>query len=123
MADIHVLSGNGIDKWTLIFHFAVPNVNNAVSVNYRTALVNSGLGGTTSMASGAGPGQMSGAELILIEAGELFEHSVSFPIESGSTDNAEMLAVSRQIYARDETRMIERLQRKLKYFGFSGSKE
>lgn len=122
MADIHVLGGDGVDRWTLVFHFAVPDANNVVLVNYRTALVNSGLGGTTSMMEGTGPGQITTAELAQIVAGELFEHSISPPLESGATDNTEMLAAARAMYARDETQELAKLQRRLKYFGYTGSK-
>lgn len=122
MADIHVLLGDGIDKWTLVFHFAIASANNAVSINYRTALVNSGLGGTSSMVEGSGAGEITTAELAQVAAGELFEHRLSLPLESGATDNAEMLASARAMYARDETRIVAELQRRLKYYGFTGSK-
>ncbi len=122
MADIHVQSGDGVSKWTLVFHFAVPDVDNNVGINYRTVLVNSDLGGSTSMTEGAGAGEIATAEKAQIEAGELYEHTLSVPIESGATDNAEMLALARELYARDEARIISVLQRKLKYYGYVGSK-
>ena len=49
MSDIHILAGNTSGEWQAVFHVAVPDANNAVSVNYRTALVNSGLGGSSTM--------------------------------------------------------------------------
>lgn len=122
MADIHVLEGDGIATWKLIFHFAVPNVNNIVGFNYRTVLVNSGLGGTSSMPEGSGAGEITAAELAQVVAGELFEHSLSPPLESGATDNAEMLVAAQAMYARDEARVIADLQKRLKYYGFTGSK-
>ena len=61
MSDMHVLEGDGT-KWRIVMHFAVPNANNLVNVNYRTALVNSGLGGTTVLAD-APSGEVFGASI------------------------------------------------------------
>ena len=120
--DIHVLTGDGLGVWTLAFHFAVADADNEVGVNYRTALINSGLGGTSAMAEGTGAGQITTAELAQVAAGELYEYSISVPLESGATNNAEMLATARAMYARDETRVLAALQKRLRYYGYTGSK-
>lgn len=123
MADIHVLAGNGLRHWTLAFHFAVPDQTNSVNVNYRTALINSGIGGTSAMTEGTGPGQITTAELALIEAGELCEFILSFLAESGATNNAELLAAIRAEYAKYEAPVLNHLKKKLRYYGYEATKE
>ncbi|KKL47843.1 hypothetical protein LCGC14_2331490 [marine sediment metagenome] len=120
MSDIHVITGNGLDNWTLLFHYAVPDINNEVSVNYRTALINGGLGGTSTMAEGVGAGEISTAELALIATGALYEHSISFLAESGATNNAEIIAEVQALYTASEAQVIDRLKRQLKYYGYTG---
>lgn len=122
MADMHVLTGNGLHRWTLIMHFPVPDQNNDVAVNYRTALINSGLN-TTSMTEGTGPGQITSAENAQIITGEIYEHSIQFLAESGASTLAELLAAAREAYARERTRVTARLQKMLRYYGFEGSAE
>lgn len=122
MADMHVLAGDGLGRWVLVMHFSVPNIDNEVSVNYRTALVNSALGGT-SMTEGTGPGQISAAEKAQIDAGEIYEHSIRFLAESGANTLPELLAAAREAYAREETRVTAQFQKRLRYYGFEGSAE
>jgi hypothetical protein len=121
MADIHVLAGDGLGLWTIVLHFAVPNQDNNVSVNYRTALINSGLGGTSSMVEGDGPDEITTAELAAVTAGELFEYIEAFLAESGATNNAEMLAAAQAMYAARETPVLNKLKRMLRYYGYTGS--
>lgn len=123
MADIHVLAGNGLGYWALALHFAVPDQDNNVSVSYRTALVNSGIGGVSQMTVGVGAGQITTAELASIQAGELYEFSLQFPAESGATNNAELLTAIRAQYARHEAPVLNRLQKRLRYYGFTAAKE
>jgi len=120
MSDIHILTGNG-QKWTIVFHFAVPDQNNNIGVNYRTALVNSRLGGTSMMAEGTEAGQIATAELALIAADEIYEHSEQFLAESGATNNTEMLAAAQALYVSRETTVLTALQKRLRYFGYAGS--
>ena len=122
MSDIHVLTGDG-ETWSVVVHIAVPDADNSVGVNYRTALVNSGLGGTTSLTedAGPGPGQISPAEKAQVEAGEVHEHRVGFLLESGGTSEAEQRAALRALYTREKAAEIARLQRELRYFGHTES--
>lgn len=122
MADMHVLAGNGLYIWTLIMHFPVPNADNEIGVNYRTALINSGLGGTA-MTEGAGPGQISTAEKAQIDAGEIYEHSIQFLAESGADTLPELLAAAREAYAREKSRVTARFAKQLRYYGLEGSAE
>ena len=121
--DIHVLAGDGQQHWTLVFHFPVPDQDNSVGENFRTVLVNSGMGGVSQMSEGTDPGQITPAELTLIQRGELYEHSVNFPAESGATNNVELLVAVRAMYASCEEAVLARLQCCLRYYGFTATKE
>ena len=123
MADIHVLAGDGLHRWTLALHFAVPDENNNVNVSYRTALVNSGIGSISQMAEGTDPGQITTAELTLLQAGELYEFNFPFLAESGATNNVELLAAIRAEYAKYEAVVLSRLRRRLRYYGYTAAKE
>lgn len=117
MADMHVLVG-GDGEWAIVMHFDVASSDNAVGVNYRTALVASGLGGATSLSDGDGTGgTISGAEKTQIETGQVVEYRVSFPVESGGSSAAELRASLRELYANENTAAIARLQSALRYFG------
>ena len=121
MAAIHALAG-GVDgkSWRVAMHFAVPDAANAVSVNYRTALVNSGLGGTTILPDGDGTaGTISAAEKAQIAAGEVCEHVATVKkLESGGTTPAELQATIRHFYQQLKADILGRLQVQLRYFGY-----
>lgn len=119
MSDIHVLSGvkNG---YRLVFHFPVRNVNNSVGVNFRTALLNSGIlpvddaGLVVSvMAEGTEDGQISTAELGLLRSGEVLEVSVTIRAGDTAPSNTELDA----FYNEELTKQRQRIERKLRYFG------
>lgn len=117
MADIHLLTG-GAGEWSVVLHFDIPNTSNAVGINYRDALVTSGLGGTTSLVDGDGDGgTISAAEKTQIEAGQIYEHRVSFPVESGGSTAAELRASLLELYEKENTAEIDRLKTALRYFG------
>ena len=118
MADIHVLTGDQNRSWSVVMHFNVPDATNEVGVNYRTALVTSGLGGSTALPDGDGTGgTISAAEKAEIEAGIKAEYSASVLVESGGTSPAEMRAMLRGEYARQNATAIANLQSRLRYFG------
>lgn len=123
MADIHILAGDGLHHWTLAFHFVVPDQNNDVGISYRTALINSGIGGVSQMVEGTGSGQITTAELASLQAGELYEFTLSFLAESGATNNAELLAAIRTEYAKHETPVLNHLKKRLCYYGYTAAKE
>ena len=50
----YLLGDSGGNKWSVVMHFPVTNADNDIGVNYRTALINSGLGGTTRLKDGNG---------------------------------------------------------------------
>lgn len=117
MSDIHILEGVG-NKWRVVMHFAIPNVNNAVGVNYRTALVNSGLGGTTILPEGTGAGDISTGELAQVTAGEVYEYTAHLLIETGGS-GASQVAMLTTEYNRLSSAVIATLQNKLKYYGYT----
>ena len=116
MADIHVLAGDGT-TWQIAMHLPVPNVNNAVGVNYRSALVNSGLGGSSRMTEGDGAGQITATEVGLLASGELYEHLFRFRVEGNGADPAVIRDALRAAYTRELGLVIAVLQERLRYYG------
>ena len=125
MSDIHVLlAAETGDSIQVVFHFPVPDANNSVGVNYRTALVASGKGGTTTMTEGTGPGQIVSAEKTAIEAGEVYEHIRSISraeIISGGTSPAQLLSTVRHFYAQDKIGYTDRLAQAPRYYGYTAN--
>lgn len=120
MSDIHVLSGaEAGGSIQVVFHFPVPDTNNSVGVNYRTALVASGKGGTTAMTEGTDPGEISTAEKALIESGAVYEHSRTIIFSGGPLSGAQLVAQVRSFYTRDKADLTARIATALKYFGFT----
>ena len=123
MADMYVLTGNNANEWTIVMHFAVPNVNNAVGINFRTALVNSGIGQgengrRTVLPTGDDTGgTISAAEEALLDSGERFEHVTSFRLESGGTSNALIRSALRDFYAAKNIHIQQDVGSRLRYFG------
>lgn len=81
MSRLHILAGG-----QCVLHEPVPAGSNAVGVPWKTALVNSGLGGKTILPSGTGPGQIDPAESAQIASGDLYE--VSFTVDMKTAMNA-----------------------------------
>lgn len=129
MSDIHVLTSDGHGRVTVVMHFAVTNTNNSVpgGVNWRDALIGSGIGGTTQLADAADDGNPKGweitaAEKALIAAGSVYEHRANFPLESAGTQPAQHQVALRSLYARRKPEVIATLQRQLKYTGHTESR-
>ena len=127
MADMYVLTGNNANEWTIVMHFTVPDVNNAVGINFRTALVNSGIGlgedgRRTVLPTGDDTGgTISTTEEALLESGERFEHSTSLRLESGGTTAAEQVAILRDFYASTNVAVQASVGSRLRYFGHTES--
>lgn len=120
--DIHVLTGHPKrGECEIIFHFPVPDTNNSVGTNHRTALVNSGLGGSTQMTEGSGPGQIATAEKTQIEAGEVFEQRITFSAEGDGKTLEDVNRMLQRKYTREKTLKLAELQARLKYFGHTES--
>lgn len=126
MADINIMTGNNAGEWTIVMHFPVPDTDNAVGVNFRTALLNSGLGlqengRRTILASGTGPGQITTVEEAQLDSGAIYEHSASFRAESGGTGNAVLQASVREFYVAQNASVQLSIGSKLRYFGHTMS--
>lgn len=118
MSDIHTLLTDEAGNVQLIFHIAVPNSNNSVAVNYRTALVRSGLGGTTRLIDGDGTGgTIAAAEKTSVQSGAIYEHLVMFPVATGGSTAPQLQATIRALYATESAKVLAALARQLKYFG------
>ena len=124
MSDIHIQKAtpDGIN-YVVVFHVPVPNTNNNVGVNHRTALLNSGLGGTTILKDGDGTnGTISAAEKTSITNGSVYEIVVgNYPAKSGGTSNAQLRATVRALYASENNRFQAELLNILSYFGHTDS--
>ncbi len=120
MADIHVLTIDG-NVCRLVMHFAVPNQPNDVDVNYRTALVNSGIGGSTIMVEGTEPGQIDMIEAGQIATGALYEHIAMIDINGVGQSTEGRRAMLRAQYIMLKAAVIASLQGQLKFFGHTES--
>lgn len=124
MADIHVLTGDGNQSWTIVLHLPVPDADNAVSINWRDALVGSGLGGTTQLSDGDGmAGTISAAEKATIESGAVVEHSATLEVAGGGATTESRRATLRALYASKLVTVLSDLQRRLQYYGHIEDKE
>ncbi len=122
MADIHVLAGDGRGNFSVVMHVAVPDTNNAVDVNWRTALVASGIRGSTQLVDAVDDGDPSGweitaAEKAKVESGELIEHRADCMAESGGSGVAAKQDTLRALYEAKQTEVLAKLQKQLRYFG------
>ncbi len=121
MADMHVIDGDGQSSWKVVMHFDIPDIDNDVSVNYRTALANSGIVDSVSpsvLPDGDGTvGSISAAEKTVLTDGVKYEHVVSINLDGTGTTNASRIANLKSVYASTETQVINSLKRRLKLFG------
>lgn len=122
MADIHILAGDGRKHWQVAFHLDVPDADNDVGVNYRTALANTGSGLVSVMPEGSGPGQITTAELIRLATGEVFEHVENIRSDTHGQTPASQRASLKAAYAKAELDVLKNLKRQLKYFGHTESR-
>ena len=121
MADMHILTGDGA-TWNIVGHFAVPDQTNEANINYRTAIVNSGLGGATVLSDGDGSGgSISAAEKAQIEAGELYERAFSVRLEANGSATQAAIALLKARYTEIKTRIINEVKARLRYFGHTES--
>lgn len=80
MADYHILSVNKYGTAAqVVMHFAVPDAVNDVGVNYRAALVAMQDDMTSAVLN------LDAAEQAQLNAGEVFERSLTFHTHSGET--------------------------------------
>lgn len=117
----HALTGlSDGNSYTVAYHIPIPSALNRVGINYRTALVNSGIGGKTIMPDGDGTGgTISATEKTKITSGETFEVVESFATNPGQTLGQLAAAVDARytFLANTSNPLIVGLQRQLDYYG------
>lgn len=117
----HARSGDSDgNSFEVIFHITLPSANNRVGVNYRTAVVKSGIGGKTSMTTGATSGEITAAEKAQIDAGELFEVSERIDTYPGETAGQLRTRIDARYTVLVAT-LPGRLQRMLTYWGYDSN--
>ena len=116
MADYHIRQADEYgNRFTVVFHIPVPDVNNEVAVNYRTAIV---------QYQGGAPIQSIlpdiGTEQTQLDAGELYEKVESFnsnPNETLAQKRARLDARFTEL-ASTSGDFIQGLQHILGYWGY-----
>lgn len=120
MADIHIITGDGKANWRVVMHFDVPNVQNTVGVDVSSALVNSGLAVSSVLREDDGNnGSIHPDEQAELLAGTKVEVTVSLVLDGKGTTNAIRAEDVRKAYAATETDVINKLKRRLKFFGLN----
>ncbi len=122
MTNWHVLDKNG-PNFRIAYHIAIPNQNNGSGVNYRTAVINSKLGGTTILPDGDGTsGTLSTAEKTTILNGSVVERVVTLDPTQGNpaTSGATMVANINADFTANSQSLLDELQAKLIHFGRTG---
>ena len=123
MIDILVIEGRGKGIWKVVLRFDVPDINNAVGINYRAALKNSGRDLTSVLKSGDGTnGTISSADQTLLTDGVVFEHVIDLDLEGPGSTTASQRAILRSAWATEEALTIETLKGRLKYFAHEETK-
>lgn len=107
------------NAYTVIFHVPIPSANNRSGVNYRTALLGSGIGGRTAMAEGVATGQIGAAEVAAIAAGSLLEVMEIVPTNPGETGAALVARLNARHaeLANVNGAFLADLKRRLEYWG------
>ena len=118
MAAIHIIGGDGKDQYTAVIHITVPNTNNLVSINHRTAIINSGIGGTTILqtTTGTAPGKITTTEMSDITAGVVYEAVFIVGNNPAWSTNERLAAFSGAINSQTSQK-IAYLTNALAYFG------
>jgi len=121
MANWHALTGQRDgNAFRIVFHVAIPGTgNNRAGVQWRTALINSGIGGTTVLPDGDGTGgTISVTEKTSITTGALFEVVEDFATNPPETGAALKARIDTYFTALS-SRVTADLQLRLTYFGFT----
>lgn len=115
MSRLHIMTGNGLNTFTVVCHSPTPAGNNSAGVTWVTALAN-GLKPVTRMTIGAGSGQIASAEATDVAAGNVIETSFEFnddPNWSAPTRTTQLNLIATDAVTRSQNE----LGAKLKWFG------
>lgn len=119
MANWHALTGTGDgNSYSVAYHIPIPATgNNRAGLQWRTVLINSGLGGTTILKDGDGTGgTISAAEKSSIQSGAIYEYVEAFPTNPGQTAGQLQAAVDARFTALSSSVLAD-IQGRLTYFG------
>lgn len=118
MSDYHIREiAADLKTVRTVFHIPIPVGNNDVGVSWRNALV-ARKGGADAINSVLL--DMPAGDLTAMKAGELYECVSSTRFSSLDLTDAERLAEIRAAYSTNESLLLESLQTKLQYYGYSG---
>lgn len=120
MADMHVIRGNGRGDWLVVMHFDIPNVNNSVGLNVRTALIRSGLISESVLDEGDGlGGTISTDEALDLANGAILEKVIWLPLDGVGTTNSSRVDLLRERYTAIAATINADLISRLRFFGFN----
>jgi hypothetical protein len=122
MSEVHVLTAKGRNL-ELALHIPIPAGNNLAGVSWQSALVTSGLGGTTVLKDGDGTGgTISGTEkTAIVSTGSVFERVVSYDMGGDFDGLSTALKNARidAVFAAAKAEAQSVLQARLQYFGYT----
>jgi hypothetical protein len=119
--DYHVLTGTPDgNRFRFAFHVPVPGTGtNRAGIQWRTALIDSGLGGSTVLPDGDGTGgTISAAEKAEVEAGSVYELIRQIDTNPGETATQFRDRVD-SLFPGIVSQTQAHLQNALSYFGFT----
>lgn len=111
MSRLHILA-----RGQCVLHEPVPVGNNAAGVPWRTALVASGMGGTSILSTGANPWQNTTEEAAQIASGEVLEISFTVELKPGMSTAERNAAMDAQIANLSREKQAE-IAQALRFFG------
>lgn len=115
MSKLHIMNGDGGNRFTAICHAPTPAGNNAAGVSWAVAIRN-GVKPVSIMTEGNAAGQIATAEANQVANGDVIEVSFQFdddPTWNDVTRNAQITAIANDAV----TRSVNEVQARLKYFG------
>jgi hypothetical protein len=117
MSDFHVLT-QAADRKTveLIYHFPVPDTNNAAAISYQAALVQH-LGGAEAITSPVA----DAAELAQLKAGEVLEHSTILRWSRLGLTSIQKLAEIKGDYNARKAEILGEMQTLLEFYGYAAT--
>lgn len=114
MSKVHVLTSDMSGNYHIVIHTPTPSGNNSAGVSWKTAGLNSGLMGITTLTEGTGAGQITTSERTTIISGDIIEIVTTIPAESGGASSQSLDQMINQII----NQTLSDLEKKLKYFGY-----
>jgi len=113
MSKIHILEGSTNGIYGIVLHFPMPAGNNQAGFPWKDCWVNSGRN-VTRLVEGTGPGEISTAEKVSVEAGDVIEFSTSLARDSVGGASS-LTAWADQVISDYQNK----LQAEFKYFGYT----